>query len=277
MKSGYIEIGNYCHAKCISCNIDNSVYVAPNISRVYSRLEKLINSGFTKIRLTGKEPVTSPEFSNYVEFLKNSNIQVSIATTLLTKSMEVLETLSIIDELRISIHGFYDEYEKFMGVNKFERFTKNLDTLVSLRKSSCMLSYTFVKSGRHTNFSYGSWERLKTFLKEYPIEVEFFPMHNNWNKIELSRMHNFTNINNLQLYKNQYHCAVHDRKLYVKYNGDVYPCCMAGGEVGGTPASEVYLGNIDRISIEEIQRKKLINLNNEICRKCTPKYYKLME
>ena len=74
-------------------------------------------------------------------------------------------------------------------------------------------------------------------------------------------------------------CHIANSRWYIKTDGSIYPCCMAGGELGQTLETSLYIGNILTESVEtlsDVATIPLRNLDNPICDSCTPKYFKSM-
>ena len=74
-------------------------------------------------------------------------------------------------------------------------------------------------------------------------------------------------------------CHINKFHAHIKRNGDVYPCCMSGGEVGQSLQDYFKLGNIFKEDIKDIycrnyDKFKGINLaDNSICKECTMRYF----
>lgn len=276
MKAVSVEIGHSCYSRCLSCNTYNQKNTKPSFEIIISRIDKLLDHGFTKIRLTGLEPTTHPQFIDIVKYLKENGATSRVTTTLTYPDDVISKTLNDVDILRVSIHGVYNHYRIFHGSNNFDRLLKNLKSVNTLT-----YYYTLIKLENLRNYTEVFATNLIKFYKEYPHPFEFFQMHGTEimeTDAFFQILHDFdipfTYTPNVSVKRST--CTVMSEKLYVKDNGDVYPCCMAGGEVGNSLERQVLLGNIDTETLRKMCSKKLTGLDNPICDNCTPKYSRLM-
>lgn len=286
MKSAYIEVGNKCFCRCEMCDIYKKPHKKLNFSKFCDRVSKLKDFNFNKIRLAGNEPLTHPDIINMIDFLTKDNMVIDITTTLLTPDVRVLESISSIEKLRLSLFAVYDDYKKFYNVDKFDLFCKNLEILRRSRSKTIIFNYTFT-DGNYTEESAKDLKKFVSTLSGLDYIFNFFPSINYVSEIsteEKSKIKKFlSNISsiNFNFYgfelRKMTKCTVHSKRLYVKIDGSVYPCCMSGGEIGQDLQPQLLLGNIDTDSLSSITSTALNNLNNIICDNCTQKYFNLME
>jgi len=288
-KQAYLEIGNKCHCRCHMCR----AYLIRNYEVSYSvalyRIIKLRNAGFKHIRLTGREPLTYTNIDVLIRQMKQNGCFVDITTTLLSDKANVIKSLECIDRLRVSLFATYDLHTYFYNTDKWDVFVKNIKTIKNWNRIK--FTYTLTEKKGVINYSKSAANGIINFVKETKLTnyvFELFPDFIN-DKFTKKRTENvvqfidvlLSNGINVEYYpiftKNITICTVNKYRLYIKNNGDVYPCCNAGGEIGQDMPQEVLLGNIDMHSIDYLTSKKLINLDNTACNRCTRKFYKLME
>ena len=281
----YLEVGNACFCNCPMCDIHSKPHKKIEFEVFKNRVDKLKKAGFKTIRLAGNDPLTHPQIIDFIDYIENRRMKVDITTTLLTPNKELVERVSKVDTLRLSFSTIAN-FDRFYGVDKYVLFCKNFDTVCEIRKNGFIINYTFVESFK--NYKYIDSNLLTRFLiysPEFKGRVNFFPeikYNVEWSQEEKENVENF--IKDIKVpheyfdftLKKMTKCTIHNKHLYIKVNGDVYPCCMSGGEIGQDSVDELFLGNIDSDNIKEIMSKKLENLNNYICDKCTPKFFNNM-
>jgi radical SAM protein with 4Fe4S-binding SPASM domain len=290
-KIAYLEVGNQCFCNCVMCDIHKKPHEKINFDVFTSRVDKLIENGFNQIRLAGNDPLTHPDIIDMIFYIKTkTNSVLDITTTLLSPDPEVIRYTSLADILRVSLFAVYDEYEKFYNTKKWSLLCNNLKRLQYFNE--LIFNYTLV-SGKN-NYSNYSKEHALDLVKFVKNHVDFMYIFNIFPSIDYKSPNlsydesykiscfldilngediNFSYIG--QVYKKMSSCSVNSKSLYVRTNGDVYPCCMAGGEIGQELFPELLLGNIDKDSMDFLTTKKLTNLNNITCDYCTPKYWRL--
>lgn len=287
-KTAYLEVGNQCFCNCVMCDIHKKPHEKIDYNVFTSRVDKLIENGFNQIRLAGNDPLTHSYILDMILYTKQKDAILDITTTLLSEDVEVIRCTSLADILRVSLFAVYDEYEKFYNVKKFDLLCSNLQRLQYSNR--LIFNYTLV-SGRKNNYSVEHANQLVDFVKTYinfnyifnifPAINYSSPLLSQDEKDEISDFLHVLKTNSIifvyidQVYKKMSSCSVNSNSLYIRTDGDVYPCCMAGGEIGQELFPELLLGNIDKNSMQSIISKKLVNLNNQTCNYCTPKYWRL--
>jgi len=262
------------------------------ISLVLLRLQRLQVGGFKHIRLTGREPMTHPDFDKILNYMEANDVDIDITTTLLTPDMKLVERLANICRIRVSLFALYKNHEYFYNCSpkKWQIFMSNIKRLSILRDDVIKFTYTLTEKAGRPNYSMHSAHDLIKFVRESGISkyrFEFFPdfkyiggipkkekkqMDSFFRQITGYVKHKAYNIET----KNIRTCSVPQHRLYVKNNGDVYPCCNAGGELGQSLPQDALLGNIDSNSVKWMSLTHLC-VDNPICNNCTKKFYQLME
>ena len=284
--STYIEVGTNCFCNCIDCDINSAPrpskheFMTPyDVNFVLNRLNLL---GRKEIRFAGYDPISVSFLPDVMN--KNPDMTYKIVTTLLRYN-EVVEQ---VDELTVSLSAVNDYYNKFFVGGKWNLFLDNFNRLCNHR-TDIIINLT-LSSAMSTEDSILQWidfiNQYRAYIKEVRtfssltyddrsfIDVEnLFMKHMDKVKVFLSLLWGSE-------VKPQSTCHAMKEELYIKHNGDIYPCCMAGGELGQDLIKDLRIGNIFYNTFEEIEvalQTPLRNLNNPICGKCTPKYYQINE
>ncbi len=293
-----MEISGRCVAKCVTCEVRNQgIEHHPSFGELRSAIINLKEAGLRAIRLTGGEPLMADNFPGIVELCKQLGIYVSMTTTLLTKKKENREALLNVDKFKVSLSAVGEEYHKFFGIDSknFNIVRNNIDYLRE-NKRKFSINYTLFEG----NCTEESLMNFINFINDYkPNYVTFFPAlereHFNYldmlaNLGKCSKYCRFkSNIDTVSKHfarrkpRTRIICYINKFHWHIKRNGDVYPCCMTGGEVGQHLSDRFVLGNIFKQDAEDIYRDsfdifKGKNLaKNEICKSCTQRYLMLNE
>lgn len=287
MKSVYLEVGKKCYSICTSCNVNDAKRPDKLMTlKEADSIVKLLNSiGYYKFRLAGYDPISFEHSAALVS--NNANSKFKMTTTLLRYDPVV----ELVDELMISVSAVEEYYKDFFSVDHWDRFIDNFNVIASARSDieiSCTLTDALLSRTEPL-------VKFVNFIKEYSSSikcVKFFDAitygssENKLNKDTFIEYINSSNIGtSVEFYwtdncVKQTECYVTNETMYIKHNGDIYPCCMAGGEIGQDLLDELKVGNIfDYISRPEelklLLKKPLVNLNNYICSSCTPAYLRV--
>lgn len=284
-RSIYMEIGNNCFCKCIDCDVNDqpkgNQFI--NMDTIGIVMDKLEDLKVSSIRLTGYDPMSNPDLISHLT-TNYPHFTYKILTTLLRWDPVILDC----DEIGVSLSGvgrFYNEY--FKG-GKWENFHKNFNMLTRNRHN-IFINTTITEV-------LNSQERIQElvqFLNAYQDDIKKVNIITSMTygrkdpKAFEEMVHNeLKNLQNIHLkvlpmddVKEQSICHVGKERFYLKGNGDIYPCCMAGGELGQNLLPELKIGNIFINSIDDLRKRLASSLivNNNICKNCTPKYYKINE
>jgi len=227
-----------------------------------------------------------------LDSLKHLGTEVDITTTLLTPYPEHVMQLSNIHKLRISLFALYRAHARFYNTspNKWHTFVRNMLILANRRTKKIKFTYTLTEKDGVPNYTSDCAYDIIKFVNEINMSnytFEFFPDFKYINCVPsdvAKRVSNFISILqdnvNFKLYtietKKIQFCTVAEHRIYVKNNGDCYPCCNTGGEIGQDVPEETFLGNIDHRPVSDMSQVQL-HVNNPTCNNCTKKFYKLME
>jgi radical SAM protein with 4Fe4S-binding SPASM domain len=290
------EISGKCVAKCVTCKItQQGLEHHPTIEEITKVICDLSKYGTKSIRLTGGEPLLANRFDAIVRECLKNGITPSVTTTLLTKNEEHLKALLKCSRIKVSLPTVNERFKDFFCIDNsnFETVKNNLEFLRK-NKKRFSVNYTIFDK----NYSLDSIQEFIAFINHYsPFYVTFFPALNFEHTKCEEIVKNFLACSNLTKFKSNIKtikkhferrkprktviCHITKFHAHIKRNGDVYPCCMTGGEVGQELLKEFKLGNLFNESISEIYARSFSifddkNLaNNEICKNCTQRYLDL--
>jgi MoaA/NifB/PqqE/SkfB family radical SAM enzyme len=288
LKTAYLEVGNKCFCRCKMCEAHLTERIEIGELDFVTRIDKL-SQVFERIRLAGNDPLTHPRVLDMVRYLRDRKLYTQIVTTLLATNTNSLSAAVECDHLKVSMPGLFHKYDEIIGLARWSLFNKNIHKVCELRYANglpgVIFNYTFVKEN---NYTMEDAEDLIGFIQglTYHTKVEFFPAlyyDQDWQPFEILEIIRFLkyvshyipiDFPGFTTYRARY-CDLNTDNLYVKCNGDVYTCCMAGGEIGQEPVEELRIGNIDTDTIQYLTSPaRGRDVDNYICDMCTPKYYK---
>jgi len=290
-----LEISNSCVAKCVTCKYRDQKITSEKTSEdIIKIINDMAKKGLRAIRLTGGEPIIAPGFPEIVNCCIDNKLKTSITTTLLTEKISHISLLKNMN-VKLSLSCVEDEYKNFFQIdnNWFKLVKRNLDILRNLKKRFSV-NYTIFDK----NYSVSSIEKFVNFINPYhPNYVTFFPALNYKEvpeKIQKEIVENFKKLSSIMKFKSNARtiekhfirrkerknivCHINKFHAHIKRNGDVYPCCMSGGEIGQELLDMFKMGNIFEEDIQTIYERnydmfKGKNLaNNPICKECTQRY-----
>jgi SynChlorMet cassette radical SAM/SPASM protein ScmF len=141
LNSYYVYLTSGCNLACRHCYL-SPVY-QPNggtgghldIELLKVAIQEGLTLGLTNVKLTGGEPLLHPQFVSIIDFIRESNLNVSIETngTLLTPSLaKYLKEESTLTDISISLDGSSPEmHDAFRGVKgSFAKATAAIGYLV---------------------------------------------------------------------------------------------------------------------------------------------------
>ena len=282
-KSVYIEVGRKCYSMCVTCDVNsvprsNDYMTEERLNKILLKLHVL---GYKKIRFTGYDPISCRFLVPVMNKFQSNPYTMSfkILTTLLryNKSVEVC------DNIMISLSAVEEYYEEYFSVNHWDKFKRNFTILADYRKD-IVINCTISKALS----THKSLIKLVMFLNEHKASIKFVQFFNAMGKSSIDvdvfmfrRCLNYLHIPfELELDSHgskQNKCIVAKETMYIKENGDIYPCCMAGGEIGQNLLKELKITNIlrDERYLPQMLSNPITSLSNNICDHCTPKYLKL--
>jgi radical SAM protein with 4Fe4S-binding SPASM domain len=290
------EISDKCTARCITCKIreqDTGKKYVPSEDDYEQVIRTFRFAGVSHVRLTGGEPLLSKHFPFIVNHLVENKITASITTTLLTKDKENLSALLNLNSIiKVSCSAVGENFNSFYQIDNkyFDLMTENMKFLRN-NKRRFSVNYTVFKD----NYQKSAIRDFVDFINQFsPHYVTFFPaIGNDVERFEEKVVSNIASIKHLMKFKSNVStiakhferrkiktkvCHANKFTAHIKYNGDMYPCCMTGGEVGQKLFSNFLMGNIFHEDIRKIYRNKYEMfedrkiLNNPVCDDCTERY-----
>lgn len=283
-----LEISNVCKAKCYLCEKRSSKN--PETEDLIKMIIKMKDLGMERIRLTGGEPILANDFPRIVKILKDLGVFIEITTTLLSDDKEVINALLSVDKIRISLSGvgkFYKDYFSIDNSN-FNLVDQNIKTLLKNEKHieiHYLLSVLTCDEDRYLEFNNYLNYLVKKFNRDDLFEVKYtkeigIKSIENPEDVLIQYGGNSKFKSNIEFAMNRYKdekeielpekCYVHNFHMYVRTNGDVYPCCITGGEVQKEGYKQVYCGNLLNDNI--LNFKEIYTPKNGPCSQCFNKY-----
>lgn len=294
-----LEITDACPNKCKFCyRPQNPTFM--NFDVIKKLTEDLELNNAVCLRFTGGEPLIHPNFSE-ISSLKNKML-FTITTSLAIKQgnqyNKVLDSLKNFNSIKISISaGNKENYRKIHGSNYFNDVVSNIEYLNKKLKKKVSINFVVtdetIEAGNLVDFI-----RMINTLKitgvtffpalSTPMKMEFLKEFKNLEKI-VSGLNCRSNFKNLRYHlreRKKEHtvpCYISLFHVHIKTNGDVYPCCMSGGEIGQKLSQTLKMGNINEESISEIYKKnknitKNLGMkiyNFDFCKECTGRYKRI--
>lgn len=263
-----IEVNNYCNMRCKMCvkSFDYSRDGKENMDVELFRevIRQGASIGVPSYFLGGfTECLINPNIREYLQIIKSEG--KSIDDVLITNGYALTEEIIdlLIDlkweKLFVSLDACKPEtYRKIRGkdLNVVER---NIDMLIQKKKEKDsvfpLIRVSFVVMGENKN------ER-EDFYNKWKNKVDI---------IDFQPLYDYSNVRIEQNLPNtDEKCSAPFNRLYIDYNGDIYPCCTEY-------ARFLKISNIRDTSIKEVWNSKMINelryqiINNQlsdICKSC---------
>ena len=294
-----LEISGKCQSRCVACMIHTTqgMKYHPTYEQVIHMIDTLAESGVRAIRLTGGEPVMAERFPDIVQHMRDLKIYTSMTTTLLTKKKDVIEALLNVQKFKLSLPCVGDEYHNYFCIpdKNFDTVKANMDFLRE-HKRKFSVNYTIFDK----NYGLKSIMKFINFINPYkPNYVTFFPALEYDHKDSKAVVSNFkacrsfcefkSNIDTIEKHfkrrkeRAKIVCHINKFHWHVKRNGDAYPCCMTGGEIGNDLDPQFLMGNLFEQSATEIYVGKFDMFKGKnlakagICANCTQRYLMLNE
>jgi MoaA/NifB/PqqE/SkfB family radical SAM enzyme len=268
VRSIQLETLSGCACKCVMCKQweDRIQYTMEN-----DQLTKFLNDykrlGGLQVNLTGGDPLYHKDFVK--TFSQDFGLRFDVTTTLITYDREKLNLLNKFKLLIVSISGAESMYEKVHGINAYELVKKNL---IYIRKKGINFKTNTVLN--KVNLENLDWvepfielmnllqPKFVTLIQNLFDEGSFSNINEVVKMFKDKALFKFSNASMGDRNKNRkkeptakkYKCIIPYLHWHVKANGDVYPCCIMGGEVGQNLNSDFCFGNIFKDKLEDIYK-----------------------
>lgn len=248
------EITNRCNLKCAHCCINATGIMSDkkDLSKkeVINILDKIIEWNPRKIMLSGGEPMIRADFFEIIAYLRERYKRKIIISTNGTciNSSNVEKLISSVDQIDISLDGIDEETCSIIrGKGVYEKVINSVKLLKDKNFNDITLSMVISDNNEHLKEGFIN---LSEDLEVKPIFRGFQSIGRgalNKNKF-LSQSENESYIpNKITKRLGVCNCSAVKRELFIRYNGDVYPCPALN-------SSEHLLGNI-------LLKEKVTDLN----------------
>jgi MoaA/NifB/PqqE/SkfB family radical SAM enzyme len=268
VRSIQIEILSGCACKCVMCKQwedRQSYYMEPDqLTKFFNDYKRL---GGLQANLTGGDPLYYKDFVKV--FSQDFGLRLDITTTMITNDKEKLDLLKKFKLITVSISGTKDMYEKVQGINAYELVKKNL---VYIRKKGMNFKTNTVLNDVNLSnldwveqfvedmnllqpkfvtliqslFDEGSFTNIPDVVKIFKDKAKF--------KFSNATMGDRNKKHKKEPNFKKYPCIIPYLHWHIKSSGDVYPCCIMGGEVGQDLDPKFCFGNIFKDSLETIYK-----------------------
>ena len=293
----YLEIADRCFSSCAMCDTKSQHNARLSIANARHIFTTLKTFNCKKVRFTGKEPMANSELPDFLVMCRKEGMHTDVLTTLLGPEW-MIPYLANSDIIRVSLSNIGRNYHRYFGVHKWPLFMRNFSALIEERSKvfdkTIIVNYTIFSGNAYYSeiSAFVAFINVMQKLHNIKFIVHFFPAmeiigSRNYDAVMIHEMYEnelksaeFAHVLTKDNFSVQMHsCDMGRRHWYITTDGDIYPCCMSGGELGQRRHKELLLGNIYTSSIEELgdeSSKHLSNLCNPTCSNCTPKYFKQM-
>ncbi len=260
LKSVHLNISENCNLSCKYCYANNREKKGNGLS--LDEYKTLIDSlefisPHLMIALTGGEPLLNPDFYSIAEYAKRKGHYIYLLTngSLIDESnCKIIK--SVVDEVRISIDGYYPETHD--ALRGFGTYKKAINAIELLGKEGVNIRIAMTVTSLNLN-------EIELMSNLYGGQLIYQPLFNAGG----AKDHVNISINGLEYYealnkaknvnplaglgsavnklrgKGTRRCAIAKEEISISFNGDVYPCHMLH-------LDEFYCGNIRGTSIDEI-------------------------
>lgn len=276
--AGQVEVCSACGQKCLYC-FSRDEHLAGSMRGTW-KLEKLIQlcdelnelPMFEHLALTGGDPIVYPFLGEFLEHVQSKraqgeyrfHLQANTAMTLDPKRPELWKEFN---DLRVSLDGVDDKhYQQMRGVNVavetvLDRcralnhprlaFNATVGPANIMHAEQMLKQMIEWKESGHLNFR--KFNVLPVLGHDNPAWM--WKRWRNLNEMELPDWISLGSEKRPYL-DPETRCHVPKISFHLKANGDVYPCCLAGGEALQTQ-TEFCMGNWwnDGIHINEYSKK----------------------
>jgi MoaA/NifB/PqqE/SkfB family radical SAM enzyme len=268
VRSIQLEVLSGCACKCVMCKQwqDRISYtMSPEQLETFFKDYKRL--GGLQINLTGGDPLYYKDFVKV--FSQDFGLRLDITTTMITNDKEKLDLLSKFKLITLSISGVGDTYKKIHGVDAYEMVKNNL---IYIRKKGMNFKTNTVLSKENLEnidwvepfiedmnllqpkfvtliqnlFDEGSFTNIADVVKIFNDKAKF--------KFSNASMGDRNKTRKKEPTFKKYACIVPYLHWHIKSSGDVYPCCIMGGEVGQDLDPNFCFGNIFKDKLEDIYK-----------------------
>jgi radical SAM protein with 4Fe4S-binding SPASM domain len=236
----HIEVNDICNLKCIMCARNTNGYKLNTGTKMpFDLYKKLIDEG-TPLCVSfggGDEPLLRKDLPEFIKYAKdNGVVEIKVITngTMLNRDMGKRLIESGMTWFSVSVDASSKEvYDKIRVGSDFEKVENNINNFVELKKSFLpfmRLSFVDMPVNKHEK---------ESFVEKWIDKVNY---------IDIQKYINFEEINNgppdIVL------CVEPFRRLWIRANGDVYPCCNFSSQT--SKYDELLIGNVNDSSVMDL-------------------------
>lgn len=263
-----IDIIDGCNAKCVCCPRGLGLLGNSMTKMDYELYKKVIdkahNIGINEIVLfSWSEPFLHPQLFDFCKYAKQYHMKVDLSTNLSLKNIDFENILPYVDSLIISVSGFYQ--------STYEINHKNCN--VDLVKENILkignMNIPIYIQLRYFVYDYNQ-EEIQLWLDFLPKNIHFWKCEGNDNplqSIEAMKQNQLPEeyFGKIEYGKNEYrdnirmdYCDL-TRMITLDWKADEYLCCEKIYD------KSIKIGNFLKDDIYEMQKKKLMHKECDIC------------
>ncbi|HBF2787048.1 TPA: radical SAM protein [Clostridioides difficile] len=230
------ELTNRCNLKCKHCCIDSDTsenrFKDLNIKEIKFILDKIVEWNPECITLTGGEPMLRDDFFDILRYLRNKySKRICILTNgTIINSINSKLLVELVDQIDISIDGIDEESCALVrGKDVFNKVINSIRILQNVGFNSISLSMVFGNKNSHLKQEFVN---LNKKLNTYPIIREFKAVgRGEINKKIFYDKRETESVLDREFVSGEFRkkfnissCSAGKKELYIKHNGDIYPC-----------------------------------------------------
>ena len=250
-----IMINDSCNLSCHYCkhilNKTGAVMPLEHFNNILEQCRdlRIMGEKITRIRLDGnREALLHPNFTEILSETKKKGYSICIATNGTLLSREKAKAIAeFVDAVNISVTGVNPEtYYHFQGSNRpgaaqqLSNVKKNVSGLVEIRnqmRSKLKIHISYILTGQSAH------EVRNAVFFWLGIGVDNVRIGHNYNQYTIALEN--AKVGDIRYHKFPNGDAVCIRTSVVATSGDVYPCCLPGGE-------QIPIGNCLKSSLQEV-------------------------
>lgn len=274
--AGQLELTSKCFQKCVACDswrsdlsgVNTGVLSRETVINICKELDSM--KTFEHLSFTGGDPQSWDGFEDLMEYIHMCRFKFTTqANTALAKDPEDFFIWRVcINRIRVSLDGVTREtYKKMRGVDLdpeeiIERIEKIKNPM--LATNTCVTDINIDEVPRIlerlNRMEHPPRKAMFLAAMDFKLRDEFWKNYRKLSLIcspyvETSFSESVLDVRNFLLTPkaDKIRCYAGAISFHIKSNGDVYPCCLVGGEAIKT-RKEMSIGNIYKNSLSEIQR-----------------------
>jgi MoaA/NifB/PqqE/SkfB family radical SAM enzyme len=252
--------------------------------KLHVLFQSLADNGFTEIRFTGREPLTNRDLIPLMNY--HTGFSYTVLSTLLSPP-ETMEVMRRATTRKVSLTTVFDGYNMYHRGGNWSVFLKNFYQLNSDVQGDLEI-YSTITAELLNNIDYiKSTALFLNSLMYTPRQWSLFPAYDRQGiyvseakrasieELLLQVYQGDLTVSRTAIQKNPEVCHAPAHTIYITNSGNIFPCCMAGGEVGRSTEGHLMLGTLNKDgSLPKYEKQLLVGWIG-LCDSCTEKYRKL--